>query len=408
MQKNQNFPAPSIFSVCKLALCNGLGISAAVISVAVSALVSQQLGWTGAMSTVPYGIQFLVLLMATYPSARLMSRFGRRPIFMAAAISGIAGGLFGTYAVMANNPYLLCLAHACLGVLLANVNFYRFAALELSTPKRRATAMALVMFGGTFAAILGPLISRTPLFIPNSLFGSAYIGISVLCLVIIALLLSTPLARSLPKRKKSDNRIALSQALANPKVRIGMAFAALGYGAMNLLMLAAAITLDGMGCTYNEVSIAIQWHVLAMFLPSLFMGEIIKRFGGMTIAILGGIGLIAAAGITLYDPFSVNLIKISLIVLGVAWNMTYIGGSYIVADNSPTELALDVQAINDLSIGILAMMGAFLPGFILQQFSWSGANIIISGAVLPLVIIASLYLFVTHLAVRKKENPNPI
>ncbi|MCC5977129.1 MAG: MFS transporter [Salinarimonas sp.] len=382
-----------VVPVATLALANGLGISSAVISVTMSALVARQLGWTGALATVPYGMQFLTLLLATYPSARLMARFGRKPVFLGAALSGGAGGLVGYLALILGDPLLLCVAHGLLGISLANQNFYRFAALEVASPERKATAMSLVVFGGTFAAIAGPLLSRHPLFSPE-VFQSAYLGITVLWGVIMVLILST----RLPRPQTVPAKFGLHDvglALRQPRLVIGMAFAAIGYGAMNLLMIASGLTMDGLGCSYTQVSVAIQWHVLAMFLPSLVMGRVIARFGGLSVAATGGLLLIGSSIGAYLQPWHVPTIEFTLILLGIGWNMTYVGGSYLVARAAPPEHGLSIQAMNDVAIGIFAMLGAFLPGLILGWFGWAGANLLVIALILPIVGFTLVHMLAT-------------
>lgn len=381
----------NLLPVIKLAFSNGLGISSAVISVTVSALVAGQIGWTGTMATVPYGMQFLAVLLATYPSAQLMKRLGRKPVFLLAAISGILGGFIGYLAVINSSPFLLCLAHFALGINLANVNFYRFAALEVAHPTRRASAMSLVVFGGTFAAIVGPLLSRQPIF-SKDLFASSYLGISALCIIIVLLIWSV----KMPRPEKAIAKFGIAEihaALRIPQIALGIAFAAVGYGAMNLLMIASSLTLDQLGCLYPEISVAIQWHVLAMFVPSLFMGRLIAMVGGLTIATLGGLMLVGTSVTAVLYPNSIPTIEICLVILGVGWNMTYVGGSFLVGAYAPPEHALSIQAVNDVSIAIFAMLGAFLPGFITSIFGWSGANILVVAMILPVVVVALSFIF---------------
>jgi len=376
----------SFLPVAGLALGNGLGIGTAVISVTVSALVAGSLGWTGALATVPYGIQFLTLLLVTYPSAALMRRLGRKPVFLAAALSGVSGGVAGYLAVLWSDPLLLCVAHGLLGLNLANVNFYRFAALELARPQHRAQAMSLVVFGGTFAALFGPVLSRQAIFSPD-VFASAYLGITALCLAIIVLIAVT----RLPWPETTPSKFGLSdirKALRVPQLALGMGFAATGYGAMNLLMIASSLTLDDLGCLYSEISVSIQWHVLAMFAPSLIMGRIIKVFGGLTVAALGGMILIASSAVSMLYPLSIPVIQACLGALGIGWNMTYVGGSYLATTNAPAEHALSIQAVNDVSIGVFAMLGAFLPGAVIALVGWGGANLIVIAVIAPVVLAA--------------------
>lgn len=376
-------------SVLKLVLCNGLGIATAVVSVTISALAAQAIGWEGSWATVPYGFQFLTILVVTIPGAWLMQRLGRKPVFLGASVCGVLAGVCGALAMLWANPWLLCLAHGLLGVNLASVNFYRFAALEVATKENKAAAMSLVVFGGTFAAFLGPAVARDAgSVLPGETFVAAYWGVAVLVLVIGAILTTTPFAR--PARHtlpRDSRRQAWRTGLRNPVLWGGMLSAALGYGVMNMLMVSASISMNalhtqGVACfSFHSVATAIQYHVLAMFVPSLLMGKLIQRFGAQSITQAGTVLLMGAASIAILDPATLTGFQGSLIVLGLGWNMMYVGGSFLVTQHAPQELAIPFQGANDFVVGVLAMLGAFAPGLVIEVWGWQGANALVLGSV---------------------------
>lgn len=390
-------------SIAKLALANGLSISAAVISVTASALVAKRIGWQGGFATIPYGLQFLSLLLATFVSARFMQRLGRKPVFLIAAMFGAIGGALGFASVQLQSPALLCLAHIALGIQLANGNFYRFAVLDLATPARKAQAMSLVVAGGTFAALIGPYLSRQAVFAAD-VFASAYIGISVLSAVIAGLIVTTPLPQGIVP-KSAVPRFDFQKALRSFPVLIGMTVAAFGYGVMNLLMIAAALSLDAMGCGFAQISWAIQWHVLAMFLPSLVMGRIVAKIGGMAVALLGVIIIVAGATLAWRDPLNIPLIEITLVLLGLGWNMTYVAGSYLVASHARQDDALAIQASHDIAVGVFAMLGAFLPGPMLAGIGWGGTNLAVAIMMLGLAGAISIMRLIVN--ARKISTSSP-
>lgn len=104
--------------------------------------------------------------------------------------------------------------------------------------------------------------------------------------------------------------------------------------------------------------------------PSLFMGRIIRAIGAMAVAMIGALLLIVSSVVAVLDPMSIFTIKMSLIALGLGWNMTYVDGSYLVAAYAPARYAISIQAqaVNDVSVGVMAMLGEFLPGAILINF----------------------------------------
>lgn len=68
--------------------------------------------------------------------------------------------------------------------------------------------------------------------------------------------------------------------------------------------------------------------------------------------------------------------SMSLIILGLGWNLTYVGGGALLAQalqNTPG--AIQVQGKNDLAIAVFATIGAFSPSLLLATVGWEGTNI---------------------------------
>src|SRR5690606_21040917 len=62
-------------------LAQSINLTAAVMSVAMAAIVGATLTPSLWLSTVPYGVQFLFMMLMTVPASRLMQRIGRKPAF---------------------------------------------------------------------------------------------------------------------------------------------------------------------------------------------------------------------------------------------------------------------------------------------------------------------------------------
>ncbi|WP_349370578.1 hypothetical protein [Salinarimonas sp.] len=93
---------------------------------------------------------------------------------MSAALSGVLAGAVGALAIVQESFWLLAAAHALLGLFLASVNLFRFAALDLVPGDKRPSAVSLVLFGGVFAALLGSFLARAaPVLIGASLFAAS-------------------------------------------------------------------------------------------------------------------------------------------------------------------------------------------------------------------------------------------
>lgn len=373
-------------------LAQSINLTTAVMSVTMAALVGGSLAPEPWLSTVPYGFQFLFVMLFTLPASRLMATLGRKKSFLLATLPLAASGLVGYWAIeMKQFPWLVA-SHALLGVYIAFANFNRFAASDGLSASLKPRAISLVVAGGVIAAVLGPLLIRSlksSSFAPE--FAACYAAFTALALVSLILNLLIKDVPPPPKTsaRQSSHGQTLGLVLRNKDLAIAICIAAIGYGIMNLLMIQASLHMAQLHVHFSDISTAIQWHVLAMFAPSFFTGRLIQKFGLKTIALSGISLLLLSSGINLIAQ-GYTALSLSLLILGLGWNFTYIGGSALLTDSldgKPYFLA--VQGLNDLGVSILATLGAFAPAFLFSFMGWNGTNLL-SGLICLLLLLASL------------------
>jgi len=370
-----------------LLVCNGIGISVAVASVTISALAARQIGWNGALSTVPYGTQFLFTMLATIPAPHAMNRFGRKAVFQIAACLGFAGGCVASVGAGLHLPMLLVLGHALIGICLAAVNFFRFAAIDMAVGREKARAMSIVVFGGTFASFLGPSIVRysDDMFALEQ-FSATYLGIAGLSVLVACLLFNLKAKPAVSTQHAVAWRVYFSRHLSIRSIG-GMLTAAVSYGVMNLVMLSGAIGMANHGFAQHHITTIIQFHVLAMFMPAIFMGRLIQIFGAEVIVICGV--LISLVGMLLPSFLSPGMASFlwALVLAGLSWNMLYVAGSLIATQASDPVAEYNTQSCNEFFIGVFAIFGAFIPGWIMTKLGWVELN---AGIVLPVLAAHAL------------------
>ncbi|MFI7836685.1 MFS transporter [Pseudomonas asiatica] len=354
-----------------------INLTTAVMSVTMAAIVGAALAPAATWSTVPYGFQFLCLMLATYPVSRLMSRIGRKRAFMLGSVPLAVSGISGYLAVQYQHFPTLVISHSALGIYIAFANFNRFAATDNLAQNLKPKALSLVVAGGVIAAVVGPALTEWlrdvggyPLF---SLCYAAFVGLAVMSLLTAACLPGDTGTASNDRAAKPAGTTAEP---LSPVVAVAMAVAALGYGIMNLLMIQASMHMKHMHEDFSDVRLAIQWHVIAMFAPSFFTGAIIQKLGIRATICLGLYLLIGCTAMNMWSH-SYAMMTLSLIALGLGWNLTYVGGGALLAQtlkNSPA--AMQMQGKNDLAIAVFATIGAFSPSLLLGTVGWDGTNTI--------------------------------
>ena len=86
----------------------------------------------------------------------------------------------------------------------------------------------------------------------------------------------------------------------------------------------------------EKTGIVLQFHVLAMFLPSLFTGNLIKKFGYSNMMYVGVLFYILTILMSFFEPSFLNYF-ISLIFLGIGWNFLFISGTSLLVTTYKPE-----------------------------------------------------------------------
>ena len=269
------------FSVYLLALCNAYMYICASLLITISALIGFQLAPDKTLATLPMALQFFAVMVTSIPASLLMGRIGRKSSFMLASLIGVLGALVAVWSIYNHNFWTFCFATFCFGSFSAFGNYYRFTAAEVVDNKHKNLAISYVMAGGVIAAFIGPnLANLSQNLIPDYQFAGGFavlIGVYLLSLLTISLAKLPPA----PKRKQSKHSgRPLTVIMAQPAFVVAVICEMLGYGTMNLVMTSTPLAMQDVQHNVADTAFVIQWHVVAMFLPSFFTGHLIPRKSG--------------------------------------------------------------------------------------------------------------------------------
>ena len=380
-----------------LAIAQALYASGTVALIATAGLVGTQLAPAKAWATLPVSTFVIGTMLATIPAALLMRRFGRKPGFILGAAIGVFAGLLSVYAIYRADFVLFILSTALHGVYQASSGYFRFAAADTASPAFRPKAISWVLTGGVAAALLGTLlVVQTTDLLPVT-FAGCYVATAVLALIAIVVLLFLDLPPG--RDEELGPTRPLTEILRQPRLLIAIACGTMSYGIMNLVMTATPIAMIDCGFGISASSWVIQWHVLAMFVPSFFTGSLIARFGVERITLVGLI-LLCGAGIAALLGLAFVNFAAGLILLGLGWNFAFIGATTMVTDCYRSAERNKVQAVNDFCIFLTVALASLSSGRLLDQWGWDAVNY----AVFPMAGLAMLLLFWQVLPVGRKRR----
>jgi len=368
-----------------LAIAQIFSMSAMNINMITSGLAGFLIAPHGWMSTLPLSILFIITMLGTVPFSLLMAKYGRKSIFIIGSSSTVLSGLMMALSLIFNQFWLLCLGSSFLGIGHSISQFYRYAATETVPVKVRPKAMSLVLSAGLVAAFLGPEIFRsTAQFLDNYLYAMTFLTMSIIQFLALPfiLLLKIPL----PKQTKSEGGRSLYTIFKQPKMIKAIISAAGGYSFMSFLMTATPLQIVNV-CKFGISANAniIQWHVIAMFLPSFFTGSLIQRFTVEKVLFLGLIFYIIVlyTSITAVSEFQYLLV---LFYLGLGWNFLFVGGSSLIVSSTRPEERGKVQGIADFIIFSCVAISSLSAGLMHNLIGWDKMVL----ASIPLVIFILL------------------
>ncbi|MCB1885630.1 MAG: MFS transporter [Geminicoccaceae bacterium] len=367
-----------------LALAQAINGSLAPISISLGGLAGYALlGPDKGLATAPVTGYNVGVALASLPAALLMRRVGRRAGFMTGASIGACGGLLAAYAITVASFWLFALGLFVVGTAGSFVQQYRFAAVDGAEGPAKGRVIGWVLAGGLIAAVVGPqtAIHTRDLLAPIP-FAGAFLGLAGLAAVgclVLAFLRPPPLpATAAP----AGGGRPLGEIVRQPTFVVAVACAVGSYALMSFVMTAAPLAMVAAGCTTDEATLGIQWHVMAMFGPSFVTGNLVARFGARRViavglGILGTCALVALSGTTLAHFWG------TLILLGVGWNLGFIGATTLLTETYAPEEKNKAQGANDVVLFGTVALASFSSGQILNAFGWST----VAAFVLPVIAL---------------------
>lgn len=352
--------------------------------IAFAGLAGRMIAGDPALATLPVSLSMIVVALSTGPLSVLMQKYTRRRVFILSALSGIFGALVAASGLYFENFVLFCAATLFIGPFQASASYYRFAAGESVSPVKAPRAISLVLIGGIFAALLAPFGSGffIDTILPYTFVGAfiftAFVG--VLALVPLSLL-KTPGSdhdSSSPNSTATDEEEEVARPLTviaqQPAFIAAVVNGALGYAMMVFVMTATPIAMvDFCGFSSSTSTKVISAHVIAMFLPSLFTGNLIIRFGVLPV-LLAGHMFFAIAFITALSGIQLGNFSVALIALGLGWNFCYVGGTSLLTRVHNSAERGRVQGLNEMLVFGSSAVASLAAGAILRYYGWEIVN----------------------------------
>ena len=365
----------------RLAFAVALAGANATVFFATGAIVGSMLAPNPAYATLSISVFVVGMAAGTLPIGWIARRYGRRAAFMTGAGAGVLTGLLACYAVVTGSFALFCLSTFFGGLYQAAAQSYRFAAADSASDAFRPKAIAWVMAGGVFAGVLGPqLVTYTMDLWQPYLFAVSYLAQAAVALIAMGVLWQVEAPPPLPV--DTPDARPLMEIVKQPRFVAAVICGVISYGLMNFIMTSAPLAMKLCGHSVTDSNLAIEFHVIAMYLPSFITGSLISRFGAGKV-ILAGMVLIVLAAVAGLAGQTVYHFWADMILVGLGWNFGFIGATALVTETHRPSERTKVQSFNDFLVFGTMVVGSFSSGRILIDFGWDMVNEL----VFPLVFV---------------------
>ena len=382
-------------NIIRFAVAQAFGSANSVIVYATAAIVGDMLAPSKALATFPISVFVVGMASCTLPTGAIARRYGRQAAFRAGTAAGMTAGLIAALAVFLGSFWLFSAAMFLGGAYAAAVLSFRFAAADCVPQEQRARALSFVMIGGVFAGVLGPqIVTYTMKLLPPYLFVASYLAQAALA-VVCGMVLSGISIPRLVSETTGHGR-PLLEIVRQRKFVAAIVCGVISYLLMNFIMTAAPLAMKMCGLSLNSSDLGLQWHVIAMYAPSLFTGSLIARFGAGRI-VLVGLGLTVCSIATGLSGVTEAHFWTLLILLGLGWNFAFLGASSLVLECYRPEERTRVQAFNDFVVFGFVAVGSFISGGLLETYGWT----MVCWVALPPLFLAAISLAATGTFRRK-------
>ena len=368
-----------------LSLAQIFSFTAAPITVFLSGIIGSSMVDDKSLATLPAALMIIGTAIGSILASYIMSLIGRKFGFMLATIITSLSSLIASYSIFENIFFIYCLSNLFIGVGSAFVAQYRFAAAESVKDEYAPTAISIILFASMIGALIGPNIATlTKDVIPSQIYSGSYIFLSFLTIIpfFFFLFYSDEKLVNINNKNNYAGRTYLELFL-QPKFIQAVVGSGLAYCTMSFLMTATPISMHIQNhISLGKTGFVIIFHILAMFLPSLITGNLIKKFGNNKIMYIGVIILFISILFNFINQSFYNYF-LGLILLGLGWNFLFISGTSLLMTTYNPDEKFRAQGLNDFVVFSTQAVGALSAGLLLNLFGWKLINLFC----IPLLII---------------------
>ncbi len=141
------------------------------------------------------------------------------------------------------------------------------------------------------------------------------------------------------------------------------------WSAMAVQMSATPLAMTRAGHSFAQATTAVEYHLLGMFVPSFFTGTLCSWFGSRLVMLTGLLTQLTGA-LLFQRGFRVSHFNLGLIIIGVGWNLGYVGASALLTQTHRPEEKTKTHSLYEAIVMSSITISFFSSAFVVQFFGW--------------------------------------
>jgi len=348
-----------------LFLSQGLSSAGFIAAFTVNAIVAVNLSGKTSMAGLPGALYVLGQAFGALLWGLSMERTGRRKGLALGQVIGVIGSGLAMTAIFNRSFIFFLIGLVLVGIARSAVDLGRFAAAEVHFPAERGRAISNVVLGSTVGAVIGPLlVGPTGRLAVEAGFPElagpysvGFVGLILAAGLIFFGLRPDPrdIGREISCGHQESIPLktirTLPEIVKQPGVCVAMISMIFAQMVMVVPMSITSVHMKAHEHPLTAVSLVISAHTLGMFAFSIISGRLTDKWGRGPVIILGSTVLILSCVMAAPSEKFLPLV-IALFFLGLGWNLAYVAGSTLLADQLAPEERAKTQGFNDLLLNL--------------------------------------------------------
>jgi MFS family permease len=273
---------------------------------------------------------------------------------------------------------------------------------EFSTPEFMPKAVAIVIFGGVFGSLIGPLLGRYTTDMLSAKYMGAYIQVLCMYGLYFFTVQFVDFAKNKERLPKAANAssadsdadkdtLSIKDIFRHPQYAAILYFSVTTYTVMAVYMTGFGLAMKDSNLTTADANLAITAHQLSMFLPSLLTGSLVKRLGVYESSALGFVILLLGAGIFWINS-SLALFITGICLIGLGWNVTFVAVSsrLVTLFGNQTDRKR-AEGLHDTIMLSFLGLNVIVTGTIYSALDWKYFNLLFFALTIPALLL-SIYM----------------